>query len=160
MAGDKSDTRVWDAIMKRVREAARTGGAHVRVGVLASQGGGGTTEDGKITMVELAAIHEYGSPAAGIPQRSFIRRALAWNSGPWLPAFVSKLAKGVLVGKMSEERALEILGARAVAEVKKTITGSEIPPPLRPATIAAKGSSRPLVDSGRLLGSISYEVKK
>lgn len=141
----------WKRILRAVRKAD---GARVKVGVI----GGGEHADGGITMTELAAIHEFGSPAANIPQRSFLRRALVWNSGPWLPAFTAKLVGAVASGKMDEKKALEILGQRAVAEVKKTITGSDIPPPLAPATVAAKGSSKPLVDTGQLLNSISYEV--
>jgi hypothetical protein len=143
----------WKEILRTVMRAER---AHVRVGVLASKGG--EAEQDGITMVEMAAIHEFGSPAANIPARSFIRRTLVWNAGPWLPQFVANLAGRVVEGRLDEKKALGILGQKAVAMVKAAITGAHIPPPLRPATIAAKGSDRPLVDTGRLLGAISYEV--
>ena len=47
-----------------------------------------------------------------------------------------------------------------VAEIKMTQKiDSYIPPPLAEATINAKGSSQPLVDTGQLYGQISHEVR-
>ena len=149
----KINDRKWREVLGRVK---RLDGAHVKVGVLSSKGGDADHGEG-ITMVELAAIHEFGSPAAGIPQRSFIRRTLV--DAPWLPQFTAKLARGVVELKVTETQALGILGEKAVLEIKRTITdGAGVPPPLAEATIAAKGSTRPLVDHGRLLGAISYSV--
>ena len=57
-----------------LRRAHRGGDQTVRVGVLADQPkkerGGGV---GTLSLVEVAALHEFGAPGAGIPQRSFIR---------------------------------------------------------------------------------------
>lgn len=147
----------WRRILAAVNDLDDS---YVKVGVLAETGDSehGEGESGDITILELAAIHEFGSPAAGVPERSFIRRTFQ-NSEDWLPQFQSKLAKAVIQGKISHERALEILGKKCVDEVKNTITeGEGVPPPLEQSTIDAKGSSRPLVDTGQLVNSISYEV--
>ncbi len=136
--------------------------AYVKVGVLASSGSEESDGGGTITMVELAAIHEFGSPEAGIPERSFIRSTFA-NSGAWLPAFQAKLAKAVLQGTMPIERALGILGQKAAAEVRATIVEERVTPKLEDSaagqrTIARKGSSVTLIDTGRLNQSVSHEV--
>lgn len=151
---------VGDALWKKILGVARSmNGAHVKVGVLSDQEHG----DDAIGNVELAATHEFGSPAAGIPERSFIRRALAWNSGPWLPSFTAKLVARVVAGQLDELKALEILGQRCVAEVRRTITAGLVEPRLEDSaagrrTIARKGSSKTLVETGQMLNSISYEV--
>ena len=148
------DDRAWRKMTARVGELS----AAVKVGVLASTGGDARHPDSDITMVELAAIHEFGSPAAKIPERSFIRSTFR-DKATLLGAVMGKLARGVVAGTMQPERALAILGEVGAAEVKKTITeGAGVPPPLKPETVARKGSDRPLVDTGRLLDSITYEV--
>lgn len=153
MAG--GNDRLWRSILKRVEKAD---GPHVQVGVLASKGGS-ADHDG-ISMVELAAVHEFGAPGAGIPERSFIRRTFH-EKRKELGAITGRLAKQVLTKSLEVPRALDMLGAWGANEVKNTIAkGPHIPPPLKPATIARKGSSRPLVDTGRLLNSIQWEVKR
>ncbi len=148
------DTKTWEAIKANIESVGV--GSHVKVGVLASRGGDAEHGDDGITLIELAAIHEFGSPAANIPERSFIRRTFNASSAE-LRVMQTKLAAAVLRG-MPVPKALSILGAWAANAIKRTITGDHIPPPLKPATIARKGSDRPLVDSGRLLGAISFEV--
>lgn len=132
---------------------------HLKIGVLASKGGDEEHPNAKISLIELAAIHEFGSPAANIPERSFLRAPLRGTT--WLPDLCAKLTKGVLIGRFTPERAMAILGETSVAAIKRYITtGDGVPPPLQPETIARKGSSRPLVDTSRLLNSITYVVEK
>lgn len=154
------DKRVWVKLLKRITRSR----ARVRVGVL--QSGDGGTVHGEITMVELAAIHEFGAPKANIPERSFIRRTFIDNRGE-LKQMQAQLARAIITGGkgvnqhttgMTVRGAMEILGTWGAAKVKNTISQTDIPPPLKEATIAAKGSSKPLVDTGQLLQSITYEV--
>lgn len=147
---------MWEELLANAKSGL--GGKRVKVGVLASKGGNARHDDDPITIIELAAIHEFGSPAAGIPERSFIRSTIAKHRAE-LAAMSQKLAKALLAGKLEPDAVLKILGEWAVAKVRAEITtGDGIPPPLKPATIARKGSSRPLVDTGRLLGAIAYEI--
>lgn len=151
MPGDSS---VWDRLYVKLKGLDKV---HVKVGVLADQGGDESHDDagGEITMVELMAIHEFGNDT--IPERAPIRST--FNGAVWLPDFTAKLCKGVIDGKLTVENALALLGTRGASEVKKKITtGPHLPPPLQPATVAAKGSDRPLVDTGRLVASISFQV--
>lgn len=154
-AGSVDDSE-WQELKERLR-VTMTRDAHVKVGVMQSKGGGASAGAG-LTMVDLATIHEFGAPAAGIPERSFIRRTFA-EKHEALAAMTKRLAAAVVTKKMPVDRALGLLGAWGAAEVKRTITsGPGVPPPLSPVTIARKGSTRPLVDTGRLVGAITWQV--
>lgn len=166
-----------EELKERNREAGKT---HVRIGVFsqAAHASGGKAghqgrdehghftkksaptpaAEGDMTMVELAAIHEFGSPAANIPERSFIR-ATIHAQGDEIKTFLRKAAKAVVRGDVKVERVLNVLGTKLAADMKKLITtGDGIPPPLKDATVRAKGSSRPLVDTGQLKNSITHVV--
>lgn len=149
--GSKLDMR---GLRKLAQQVGQLGQQRVKVGVLASSGG--RQRRGSITMAELATIHEFGSPAANVPERSFIRRTFTAKESE-VTAMITRLLGAVVNKGMSASRALELLGAFAAAEVKKTITEG-VSPPNAPSTVAKKGSSRPLIDTGRLLGSIQYKV--
>ncbi len=147
-----SNDQVWWALRKKIGNLARS---TVKVGIL-----GPDSEDGDISIVEIGAIHEFGSPAANIPERSFIRRTFQMKTTK-VAKFTARIARAIINDRLTADKALELLGLFGAAEVKKTITkGARIPPKLKPATIARKGSSRPLVDTGRLLNSVTHQVVK
>lgn len=124
----------------------------VKVGIFGGQ------EPTGIGTVQLATIHEFGAPAANIPERSFLRSTMDRGKPEYLET-MKKLLGLVIDGRATVHDVLELLGQRISADVKKYIaTGPGVPPPLRPATIRRKGSDRPLVDTGRMLASITYEV--
>ena len=112
---------------------------------------------GEIDNVALAVIHEFGVPQKNIPSRPFLRSTFDAKKTEW-NALLSRMALGVLRGKLTVEQALGLLGQRASADVKLRITTGNNFVPNAPRTIAAKGSSRPLIDTGRLVNSISYQV--
>jgi len=127
----------------------------IRIGVLS----GGPSDD-ELSQAELAAIHEFGAPRAGIPERSFLRATADLKRVEWMALFERAL-RLVVAGRLTLDQAMGLVGQQAVADIVARIReGAGIPPPLKPATIAAKGSDRPLVDTGRLVQAISYEVKK
>ena len=148
--------KVWKKIRKIMLRAAAEK-RFVKVGVLASKDGDAQVAPG-FTMVDLATTHEFGSPSAGIPERSFIRATFADTTA--LEKVTKPLAKALVTGKLSMRDALDKLGLWGATAVKKFITaGDPIAPPLKAATITAKGSDRPLVDTGRLVGSIQWEIE-
>jgi hypothetical protein len=66
----------------------------------------------------------------------------------------------VLDGKYNVDRMLARLGAWYQSKVQITIRNAkEWAVPNLPATIKAKGSSSPLIDTGRMLASVRYEVQ-
>lgn len=153
------DDSTWRKLRRKVLEIAARD-AHVKIGVLASKAGG-QQRDG-IGMLELAAIHEFGSPAAGIPERSYIRATFAKNHDD-LAQLTAKLAGAVFRDEMQIGRALGLLGTWGVAQVKAFITEERVTPRLEDSragrrTIHRKGSSVTLVDTGRLIGAIQFEV--
>lgn len=133
-------------------------GARVKVGVLddATKEGhdGGSVE---MSLLEVAAVHEFGAPSAGIPQRSFVR-ATVDEQRPEIERLQKALAAQVLAGKLDPSAALELLGAKVAAMVQTRIAAG-IGPALKPETIARKGSSKPLVDTGQLRSSITWKVE-
>jgi phage gpG-like protein len=158
------NTTVWQRLQRALAlnsKAAQE--SHVLVGVIAAKGGDAPAAEGGITMIELAAIHEFGSPEAGIPQRSFIRSTFNRSD---VRNEMGQLA-GKLVGKviqgMKLQTALGLMGAWGVAQIKNTVNNRMTTGPenqaLKPATIKAKGSDLPLVDTGRLLNAIQWLVK-
>lgn len=147
--------KVWRALVAKIGKQLAT--SEVRVGVLASEGGN-ETRDG-ISMLELAAIHEFGSPAAGIPERSFIRATLEDPTAVHAQRIMmGKAAKAVIEDRLSADQALNLIGLWGVKRIKARIVGG-IDPANAASTIAKKGSSKPLVDTGRLLNAINHEVK-
>lgn len=153
----------WLAMLER---AAEIKDARVKVGVLADDKQGGLHEvgaDGKaseLTVAEVAAVLHFGTLDGRIPPRPFLTSTFE-EQREELTELGKKLIEGILKGKMDVDRALNIMGAKLAAEVKKKITaGAGMPPPNAPSTIERKGSERPLVDTGRLLGAITWAVAK
>jgi hypothetical protein len=165
----RSFDRGWDSL-KKAMLLEKHGASYVKVGVLGGaknertpantvRQSDNTVHTGRdFTNVELAVIHEYGAPAAGIPERSFLRSTF-FGGRPTYIAMLRVLLKKVYEQKMELKRALGLVGSKIAGDVKRRITqGAGIPPPLKSATIARKGSSRPLVDTGQLKNSITWEV--
>lgn len=102
-----------------------------------------------------AAMNEYGTEK--IPQRPFLRTSVNRYGKSW----GSKSAKAVqsVMQGMPISQATELVGMQMKADISKTLTSGPWTPNSA-ATIAKKGSSRPLVDTGELRASITYRVEK
>ena len=110
-----------------------------------------------VSLAMVAAVHEFGSPEQGIPERSFLRGGIR-RAAPKLNAVNIDSLRKVLLGKMTIEQAIEKLGVVAAGEVKREFVVGTFAPN-KPATIKRKGSSRPLIDTGSLRQSITYVVE-
>lgn len=182
-ADQLSETKITggEKLEKALADIARklSNGATVRVGFLEKA----TYPDGT-PVAAVAAIQEFGAPRAGIPPRPFFRNMIADKSGEW-PEGV----KGALqAANYDSEKALGIVGAAIAGQLRQSIVDTNTPP-LSPVTLMlrkmrsegitiTKGSlkiarerlasgesvggvaSKPLVDTGFMLGSIDFEVKK
>lgn len=156
-------TAKWDKLRKAIEEAGKL---HVRIGVLSSKGGEAAHGDEGISMIELAAIHEFGAPRAGIPERSYIRSTFTQHRAADLRALQAKLARAIVEKNFSIRKALGIIGVQGVAWVKKSITDRVIKQDLAQATIERKNrtakdktdATTALVDTGRLLNAIQSEI--
>lgn len=110
----------------------------------------------KMPMPQLAAIHEFGAPAANIPERSTLRAA-ADVHGSRYRAELREAAGRIVVGSGSVRGELERFGARAAGDVQRAITEFK-DPPLGESTVARKGSSQPLIDTGAMRAAVSHRV--
>ena len=116
-------------------------------------------DHGGISNAELLFIHTNGSPARGIPARPTIQPAV---QNPTVrkriqdmfgQAMIMALMGNVAGAEMTYNR----IGQLGANEAKKKF--GSVPPPLKPATIAAKGSSATLIDTGALRNAITYVVR-
>lgn len=150
-----------DKVFKELRaKIGKLADARVRVGILEGGDDEVESEYGDLTIVELATIHEYGAPEANIPERSFLRKTFTDDRGRAdLAKFQAEQAKQVIAGKLGARTALKRIGAWGAAKVRERIR-AHIDPPLKPATIKRKGSSTPLVDTGHLQSSVSWELEE
>ena len=124
---------------------------------------------GQISNAALGYIHENGSPAQNIPARPFLVPGVERAQDKTVD-YLTQGAKLALEGNApAMDRALSAAGQNAVSSVKSRIAEG-IPPPLKPRTVAARVRRRrgrpgaaqttPLIDTGQLLNSITYVIRK
>ena len=140
----KNSAKVRGALQKKLKEYASN--KKVLVGI---RGDAGMSSDGEITLATQGAINEFGTP--NIPERPFLRTGV--NDA--IPE-ISKIAEARL-GKDGVDKTLNLIGLTAQNSVKNKIVSLRSPANA-PSTIRAKGSSNPLVDTGGMLGAITYIV--
>ena len=128
----------------------------VKAGILAKDGSNNHSEG--ITVFQIGMIHEFGSPEKNIPRRSFIRVPIE-NNIKEITKLIENNHKLVSENSMSAKVALDRIGLKAQNTIKKSFRDNDWKP-LKRATVKRKGSSRPLIDTGQLVGSISYIVEK
>ena len=166
----------WAAMQRRLREARS---AYAKVGVLGDQEEG---ESG-LSVGEIAAVQEFGTEDGSIPARPFVRPTFD-RQREHLASLAAKLLGEVLDGHLTVDGALGVLGADLAASIRATITAG-VPPPNAPSTALAKAkkgrtsrlfrspartvghalaqvgalsSVKTLIDTGRMLGSVTWEV--
>ena len=141
--GDKLEQRLAD-LAKLVERPAT-----LRVGWFERA----TYPDGKQVAL-IAAIQEFGAPSRGIPPRPFFRNMIAAKSGEWPDAIAGLLREN----GMNAVAALNVAGQRIAGHLQESITNTNSPP-LAASTIARKGFSKPLIDTGRMRSSVAHEVQ-
>ena len=135
------------ALLRRIKNPGT-----VNVGIIDA----GIHGEGPYTTAQIGFVHEFG--AGNIPERSFIRSTLHTDRKEFL-ALSKKLLKEVASGNMTMDQALGLLGELGRDKISQKIVKISSPPN-SPATITAKGSSNPLVDTGQLKNSITWEINR
>lgn len=143
--------------------AARLGSPEeVRTGFLE-----GSTESSGASMPMVAAINEFGAPAAGIPARPFFRAMIAKHKDEW----GGQLGKVLVTQDYDSTVALGLMGEKIGGELRQSIADFDSVP-LAPATIAAKsrggvskvagvaGPEKQLIDTGDMWKGVAHEVRK
>lgn len=152
--------RGYKALMKRLDKLKKGG---VRVGFPE-----GETDSEQVL---IASVHEFGAPRANIPERSYLRSTVDENHGTYVKLYASLLGQ-VIDGDLSPKAAFSLMGEKAKADVQEKIKNLQTPP-LAEATIEAKrrksgkdtikmvgdiDTGNPLIDTGQMRQSVSYEV--
>ena len=133
------------------RELAELKELEVRVGF---QRGKSQEEDGT-DMCDVAAFNELGTDH--IPARPFIRQSVDDNESK-INSFLKEEEKDFAQGK-SAEQILKEIGIFQKDLMQDKITSGSFAPNAE-STIKKKGSSKPLVDTGRMWQSVNYVIQK
>lgn len=131
------------------------GRSFVKIGVL-SNAGSYPANQGSMNLAEVATAHEFGT--GKIPERPFMRQAFDTGNKK-ISDFIKNERDKIYQGASTTDESLHKLGVLHQGQVQETIATGEFAP-LAPSTIKRKGSSKPLIDTGRLRQSINFEVSK
>lgn len=163
MAADIGDVEEidlgWDEIVASLlKEGERKPVADVGV-----VGASAAEEHDGPTNVDLASMHEFGGKDGRPPERSFIRSTVTAKRRSYDEIF-SRGAKLVYERKTDVDTILGLVGSKSQSDVRATIRAG-IEPELAESTQAAKeragkAGSTPLIDTGQLINSITYIVRK
>lgn len=142
--------RVVDHGSNRLLAVARkTRPIVTEVGVLGSAAA--KKEGDGITVGDIAAWAEYGSVTA--PVRSWLRGWIDEHEAEVMAVYRAEM-RAVIALERTPEQASQRLGAWIVGSIQQRIAAG-IAPPNAPETIARKGSSTPLIDTGLFRSSIT-----
>ena len=147
----KTTTTGGDRLERIIRAAKQSNVPSVDIGFFSTA----RYQDGT-PVAAVAAANEFGvrlsDGGTEIPERPFFRRAIA-RMEEELPALLeSQIENGVL-----DPAAAGRTGAWIAGKVQDSIVRMR-QPPNSPATIARKGSSNPLIDTGHMRQSVTWKV--
>jgi len=137
----------WKQIKLDFKELKNMG---VKVGIM------GTEEIDGVAVVDYATYNELGTRF--IPARPFMgTTADRYRDGIY--QYTATLVGKMIDGVYDARQVLTYIGEWYQAKVQLTIRDAkQWSVPLLPATIKAKGSSSPLIDTGRMIQSVRYEI--
>lgn len=171
------DDRVWRKLIDRCVEMHDK---IAKVGVQGEKASAKHDEEGELTNVQIAAIHEFNEPGDRPPGRPFIRPVYDDDPAKWQDK-IRHAAINVIKGANPEGELRKLGEEYRKDEIDRMKAG--IDPPLAESTInrrkqqntaakrerilkreaAGKGHGldvTPLIDTGTLMGSISVDVTK
>lgn len=148
-------------VAKYTKQLEELAGLEVVIGIPKSNNA--IHKGSKFTVAQIGAVHEYGSPENGIPQRSFLRVPLSNNSNE----LFKQISKDLKFSKINSNTALGRLGSSGVSVVLEAFNsqGGGTWKELKPSTEARRkkgkgsGSNKPLIDTGQLRQKITFEVR-
>lgn len=132
-----------DKLANRLKSLARS---NVKVGFFED-----ATYDDGLSVATVAAWNEYGTRFH--PERPFFKDTLEENK-PKLAKLLKMVAKSSLKGDGASARLMKQLGAFLSGKIKYTI--SNYPGSNSEATIARKGFNRPLIDTSKMVESVTF----
>ena len=116
----------------------------------------------------IGYIQEFGSPAANIPPRPFLRPGVQSA----LPAVITRLrlgaAKALILGADHTVAMKTLMAVGLIAQnAVRFYINRGVPPALKPSTLAARRNrkvaprtgTKPLIDTGQLRNSVQYVIR-
>lgn len=149
----------WNAVKGVLR---KLGDKEVVVGIP------GPINFSKPTQAAIGVVHEFGSPARGIPNRSYLRSTFDKNETKYARILERYVASSIR-GKKVDEAALFVVGETVRGDVINAIRLRQIPQDLKEATKRARiapgsptrrGDGPALINTGGLVGSIISKVRR
>ncbi len=116
---------------------------------------GEAAEDDGTDICDIAAWNELGTEH--IPSRPFLRKSVDENEGK-INQFLQAEVRSLASGKTAETLLNEIGTFQKSLVQEKIMEGSFAPN--AESTIRRKGSSKPLIDTGRMRQSVNYVIKR
>ncbi len=151
----------WNAYLDRMRQlssnyvkAGFPEGEQVRPGTRI--GSGHEPASSMDELIVIMATHEFGSEDGTIRERSFIRSAIDENRAE-IERIKAEVADKVTVDSMTPKRALDLIGIKAVALIRKKIRDLKSPSN-KLSTVKRKGSSNPLIDTGQARQTVQHVI--
>ena len=145
----KDNSRKWDAFTKSLPAMEKL---EVVIGIQA----GDTDKKTQDLLVTRAVANELGT--RNIPARPFISTASDENRPAWWKRF-DMTTNQVWQGRARPDDPFESAGQAATRDIQRKIDSIQNPPN-SPRTIAMKGSSNPLINSGQMRQGIRHEVRR
>jgi len=107
-------------------------------------------------VARIAVWNEYGTPTSKhpIPPRPFFRNAINENRKQ-IADKVKYFSNLAVIGKITAAQAFENLGLYMQSIIRGSIKNTTSPKNAD-STIAKKGSSHPLIDSGQMINSVTF----
>jgi len=141
-----------DLDVKRLRDRS------VKIGIIGGNSRYDNSDESEaVTVVDYAIFNEFGTDT--IPERPFMATTHARYSDQ-IAKFTDFMVQRMIDGKISDDTLLQNIGLRYQGLIRKTIREAKTwAAPNAERTIAEKGSSSPLIDTGRLIQAVNYEVK-
>jgi hypothetical protein len=117
----------------------------------------GSEEVDGVSVVDYATYNEFGT--SRIPARPFMQTT-ADKYKEETTKFTQYLIGQMIDGKISDTSVLQNLGAKYQSLMQMVVRDAKNwAAPNAESTVRQKGSSSPLIDTGRMVGAIRYEVK-
>lgn len=141
-----SNTKGFESMLKAIRAL---GAEAVDVGIFETSG-----EE----VVLRAVVNNEGTEDGRIPQREFARSGFDQYKAE-LVSTAERASAAATKGKIPAGQALNLIGLKGQAIMRRRINELNQPPNAA-STIARKGSSNPLIDTGEMLREVDYRIRK
>lgn len=143
----KDIDRGWKRIERDIKVLK---GCEVKSGLMGNDSVNG------VSVIDYAAYNEFGTSM--IPARPFMSKTYDENIKETNQR-IDFMAGQLLDGKIKPKQLLNRLGLYYSNKIKMTIRkAKQWAVPNTKRTIKAKGSSSPLIDTGRMVGAVNFEI--